>query len=91
MGRDPSTNESERKYPEFIGEGWAISLTYNSQFSSNHHLGMALKPIADSAFTCTQELLDQDSAQQPPSIHSHTFDCQALKPQISLSLNASIR
>lgn len=30
MGRDPSSNKSERKYPEFIGEGWAISLIYNS-------------------------------------------------------------
>lgn len=41
MGRDPSTNASERKYPEFIGEGWTISPAYNSQFSSNHQLGMA--------------------------------------------------
>lgn len=48
--------------------------------------GLALNSLADPAFACTQELLDQDSAQQPPSMHSHTFDCQALKPQISLSL-----
>lgn len=41
MGRNPSTNESERKYPEFLGEGWAIPPIYNSQFSSNQHLGMA--------------------------------------------------
>lgn len=31
------------------------------------------------------------SSQQSPSIHTHTVDCQALKPQISSLLNASIR
>lgn len=41
MGRDPSTNEFERKYPEFLGEGWTISPIYNSQFISNYHLGLA--------------------------------------------------
>lgn len=31
------------------------------------------------------------SPQQSPSIHTYIFDCQALKPRISLPSNASIR